>query len=477
MKLSEYISALVFSVLLFFGGIGVFNSAKDAEYENQLRVEMRSWPKVEAKIESANVRFSKSSGTIYATYTYNYQGTPYTSSNVGMYDSDNALSLFKEKLQHASTIPCFVNPANPKEAYLFNQQTEDAWPTVRRLVGIALSILGAVIFYFTFLHRFFSKKEDNKKTTHYKNTPQHKKTNTEPKRKIPSYGSLGDLINLSKEYINIGQKLNIITTNRDKIEVIIWLYCISQEIVRDALSDARKKQNELMLNPIHLDYLKLRGISIACAVTIQKLNLSNLSLGELSKLYWDRFNVYSETKKENYFITLFAILANQDNEQDNARCAKVTTKTLINLTQEKRDSLITGCHRFVIEFFKKENYAEIYRYSTYAYEDHAHWRVGLKDQITGNVYTCCNGCGVLHEVVNLNSDMACPECDARLQKYRESTKDSTTSIKWTITCKHCGTRYREYLRDIPHHNLCSTCFTRFSTSFAYLKKSVPSYKN
>ncbi len=127
MEIREYLQVLVISFLLFVGGLLLFNSAKEAEYENKLRVEMRSWPKAEAKIESANVRYSKSSGTIYATYTYNYQGTSYTSSNVGLYESDTALSLFKEKLKHASTIPCFVNPTNPKEAYLFNQQTEDTW--------------------------------------------------------------------------------------------------------------------------------------------------------------------------------------------------------------------------------------------------------------------------------------------------------------------------------------------------------------
>ncbi|MDO4751380.1 MAG: DUF3592 domain-containing protein [Akkermansia sp.] len=469
MEIREYLQVLVISFLLFVGGLLLFNSAKEAEYENKLRVEMRSWPKAEAKIESANVRYSKSSGTIYATYTYNYQGTSYTSSNVGLYESDTALSLFKEKLKHASTIPCFVNPTNPKEAYLFNQQTEDTWPTARRLGGVVLSILGAVIFYFTFLHRFFRKKKDEKKT------PQQQ-TNTESIRKIPSYGSLGDLINLTKEYITIGQQLNIITTNRDKIEVIIWLYSISQTIIQNSLNEARKKQNEFTLNPIRIDYLKLRGINMACAVTIQKLNLSNLSLGEISKLYWNRFNVYSQTKKENYFITLFAILANQD-EQDNAKCTKVTTKTLINLTQEKRDSLIAGCHRFVIKFFQKENYTEIYRYSTYAYDDHAHWRVGLKDQINGKVYTCCNSCGLLHEVVKLNDEMTCPACIAKLEKYFNDTMGSDVNIKWTVICKHCGTRYREHLIDISHHLLCYTCFNQLSTNFTYLKNSVPLYKN
>ncbi|MCB1043362.1 MAG: DUF3592 domain-containing protein [Acidobacteria bacterium] len=89
-----------------------------------------SWPERQATLEAVNLEVhSGSDSTTYsvtASYVYQYEGTSYTSDQVGLSSgSDNigdyhqrVYDRLKSAYDRGEQVPCYVNPKNPSEAYL-----------------------------------------------------------------------------------------------------------------------------------------------------------------------------------------------------------------------------------------------------------------------------------------------------------------------------------------------------------------------
>lgn len=480
MTLGETFSALLFSLLFTLGGLGVYKGADEAEEENLLRAQISNWPQAEAKILSGHVSYSKTSGRITTKYTYEYDGERYTSDKVGFYDSEDAPTLFKEKIQYATYIDCYVNPLNPEESYLFNCQTEDESPMVQRLCGLAITGTGLLIFYFSFIHRFVKKKVSS--TSSKKNNPGSQTIATPTSSKMNERGksvrSITSLKKIVNNSLNKADWTNNFNSDKCKIEAIIWMFCISDIIMREAYSKVLNRQNGLGFHRDSIDYIKHRSLSIACSAIIQKLGLGDLKLKELSKLYWNRFSMYSNMKKEHHFITLFSILISKNSSSKPDTCPKITVNAINKLTLEKSNLIISAILKWMLHFCKDEIFIEIFNCSTSLFERHAQWVIGLKDEIDGKIYACCNRCALLCDVKKL-VDLACPACNARLEKYMDNESKrfsesgcSGLSFRINYNCKHCGHEYSERGSNIHHYRLCYSCFNKFSKNFEGLNKRL-----
>lgn len=474
MTIREALGALFWCFIIFVGGLGLFGEGSSIEQENRLRSQMTHWPKVNAEIKSGNIRYKKNYGTITASYSYNYKGVTYTSNNVGLYDRGDAVKLFREKLQFASRIDCYVNPSNPSEAYLFNCLTEDSSPMGYRLGGLALMALGVVIFYFTFLHGFFQKNskeiQEKNSTSERPNSYSLPRNSTYASKKVKKNHSIDGLVKVVNKYLRGINTQKYFNAEKYKLEAIVWIFCVSDVIIRDAYSEVEKKQNKFITNRIHADYIKLRSISIACIAIIQQLGASNLNLHELSKLYWDKFSMYSKLKRENHFIALLSSLLNEDETVGKRLSNKITVSAINKHSLTLCNSLASDILKWMLNFFRTKGFNEVYEYSVSLFENHAQWLTGLKDRNDGKVYVCCNRCSVFYEISELN-DLACPDCHAILRKYWEdqAKQDYEISFKINRFCKHCGCEYREGDAGIHRYGLCYSCFGQFRKNFECLQ--------
>ena len=497
MTIRDALGALFWCFIIFGGGLALFNEGGSVEKENRLRSRMANWPKVTAKIEDAHVRYKRNYGTITATYTYKYNGLSYTSNNVGLYDSDEAVKLFRENLQFASRIDCFVNPTNPSEAYLFNNQTDDSSPTGYRIGGLAIMVLGVVIFYFTFIHGFFQRKIEGAKekekgsasvpTT--SNVSRYQRANSynlpqsstpAPKKIRKNKASIEGLAKIINTYII---KLNCKDYNKFekyKLEAIVWMFCISHLVIKEAYEEAAKKHNEFYSKRIHVDNIRLRSVSIACIAIIQHLGVSNLNLRELSKLYWNRLSIYSEKKKENHFTALFSLLLNENDgyiepmnvDEEEIRKEKTNKITISAINKHSLslcNSLVSDILKWMLNFFQSKGFNEVYDYSVSLFEAQAQWRTGLKDKKDGKVYVCCNRCSILSEVDELY-ELLCYDCQDKLNELaKKDTQSSSFGFIISSYCKHCGQGYDLWNAHSHHCGLCYSCFMGFSKNFARLR--------
>ena len=115
---------LLFALPFASGGLGILIfSVIPSLYEWH---DMKSWPQVEAQLQSAGVNDDGDTYQAIARYSYRYQAQNYTSErvaimggsdNIGDFQSDLARQL---ELAHrmGQPVPAWVNPENPSDAVL-----------------------------------------------------------------------------------------------------------------------------------------------------------------------------------------------------------------------------------------------------------------------------------------------------------------------------------------------------------------------
>lgn len=377
---------------------------------------------------------------------------------------------------------------------LFKEGSEVDSPIEYQLGGIVLMAFGVLLFYFSFIHGFFQRESEGSRESGSVGVPSASRGGAYSLTLGSTPFSIGIRKNKASirglaRIINgcIG-KLNFKLYNKNekyKLEAIFWLFCVSHSMIRDVYAEAAKNQNRFYSNLMHVDHVRLRSVSIACIAILQHLGVSSLSVRELSRLYWDRFSIYSEMKKENHFIALFSLLLNEDEgriqdinygvdtEKRVGGTNKITISTINKHSLSLCNSLVSDILKWMLSFFQTKRFIELYDYSVALFEDHAQWTAGLKDKYDGRIYACCNGCSVLHEINRLD-DLDCPDCRARLRKCREeqAKQDDLSSIKFkfSVFCRCCGHEFRVHNSDIHRHGLCRTCFDQFSKNFASLRK-------
>ena len=467
----------------------MFNQGDTIENENRQQNQMANWSKVTAELTSGNIRYKGNHGTIKASYTYKFGGLTYTSDNVGLYNQNEAVKLFREKIQFSTYIDCYVNPHNPSEACLFRDYVDDSSPAGYRIGGIALICLGGTLFYFCFIHGLFSKKksQNSQVQTSSATSSTYSSRGHVPitsisasPRKIRKHGSLPGVVAKTRSYLKEANKMVQFNSEKFNTEAVIWMFCICHLSVRDAYVEASRKHGRYSsLNSIHVDYLKFNGMSMACAATIQELGISNYTLPELSKLYWNRFATYQNEKKENHYISLFAALMAKDAGIEDS--PRLSVKGLNELSLSKSNTLLSCILRWMVSFFRNKRINELYDCAAALCEDYGYWLVGLKDKINGKTYTGCNGCSILTEVGKIKY-LDCPGCRKKLEEYYKHRQEREAvggyiSFKINRHCKHCGVEYRERESDIFQRGLCDSCHSRFSANFTCLLKKHGITKN
>lgn len=135
--------------LFFWFGIGgavMFGLAEDAVKENDRIRQIRNWDSVQAHVTEGTLHSSRKGGThLNLSYTYTYKGKSYESRDMGLYDSDEAKSLYNRADRNREAFYCHVNPHNPSEAVLFcTKSLSPNKPVLFRLAGVAL--WGVLIF-------------------------------------------------------------------------------------------------------------------------------------------------------------------------------------------------------------------------------------------------------------------------------------------------------------------------------------------
>lgn len=489
MTARDIFGILFWCLCLIGGGLALLEQANTIEKENRQHAIMDNWEKVTAELTSGKIRYKGNNGTITASYTYKYGGLTYTSNNVGLYDHDEAVTLFREKIQFSSYIDCYVNPYNPSEACLFRDYADNSSPAAYTIGGIALIGLGGTLFYFSFIHGLFFKKKslDSPVQTSSTTSSSHSPRGDVPitsisasPRKIRKQGSLSGVVAKIRSYLKDAKKEVRFGSEKFDMEAVLWMFCICHLSVRDAYAEAARKQGRyISLNSIHVDYLKFDGMSMACAATIQELGISRLTLPELSKLYWKRFAMYQNTKKENHFISFFVALMDKDVSLEDS--PRLSVKVLNDFSLPKSNTLLSCILTWMVIFFRNKGVNKLYDCAAALSEDYGYWLVGLKDKINGKTYTGCNGCSRLTEVDKIKN-LACPDCSKKLDAYYESRREqevdgSYISFKINRHCKHCGEEYRERESDIYKRGLCDSCYGQFSKNFDCLRKKHGITKN
>lgn len=150
---------LLFGLPFALGGLFVGGLAAKALLKS---FEARSWVEVPAEILSAELEVSTDSDSttysVAASYRYQYRGETFAGSrvsfhsgkdNIGSYHQDTAAKLKRARADGVS-IPCYVNPENPREAVLF-RQVRWGLVTFMGLFGLLFAGVGFGIMIFGFI--------------------------------------------------------------------------------------------------------------------------------------------------------------------------------------------------------------------------------------------------------------------------------------------------------------------------------------
>lgn len=140
-----------------FCGIGSFGLIPSEIKKNEQISLAQSWKPAAAYFKEGMAHITNKSNHVKISYSYDYQGKHYESTNVGWYSKDELKKTFDSAKHSNRMITCYVNPDNPSEAVIFRNlesKTGGVGLTMMFLLGIGLSLYGI----WGILKLFFPKK-------------------------------------------------------------------------------------------------------------------------------------------------------------------------------------------------------------------------------------------------------------------------------------------------------------------------------
>lgn len=120
---------------------------------------IQHWPEHTATITHCNIRSSDKSISLTATFAYEIDGTPHTSTRLRLFDGGTESSYrqrydqLREAKNNRTPLPCRVNPANPADAIL-----DPAFHTIHFLIltlpfGFLFTAVGITVILFGYHHK------------------------------------------------------------------------------------------------------------------------------------------------------------------------------------------------------------------------------------------------------------------------------------------------------------------------------------
>lgn len=140
---------LTISVLLLCGIMGWAGYSCYQTYQKCNTV--KDWVATPASLTISNITedeqyFAITEWRLRGSFDYEIDGQKYTSYDMGVYENENVKALMYDAKNYKvyQNVTCYVNPANPEEAVLFNNTEGGTWTYCLCGLGVLVGIIGLV---------------------------------------------------------------------------------------------------------------------------------------------------------------------------------------------------------------------------------------------------------------------------------------------------------------------------------------------
>lgn len=140
---------MTISVLLLCGIMGWCGYSCYRTYQKCSTV--KNWVATPASLTISNITeekqyFVATEWTLSGAFEYEVGGQKYTSYDMGVYENGNVKALMYDEINYKvhQNVTCYVNPANPEDAVLFNNAEGGTWTYCLCGLGVLAGIIGLV---------------------------------------------------------------------------------------------------------------------------------------------------------------------------------------------------------------------------------------------------------------------------------------------------------------------------------------------